>query len=71
MKLIDNQITYEGLFTIVLFAFKKQDKNGTAYGLTTNGDPNSTAKSPAGMFEKTEIDNDLNYVAEKIKEYQS
>lgn len=69
-KMIDNQITYEGLFTIVLFTYKKETKTGTEYGFITNGDPRSTAKSPRGMFDKKEIPNDLMQVVEKIKEFQ-
>lgn len=69
-KMIDNQITYEGLFSIVLFTYKKETKTGTEYGFITNGDPKSTAKSPMGMFETKEIPNDLQKVVEKIKEFQ-
>lgn len=69
-KMIDNQITYEGLFSIVLFTYKKETKAGTEYGFITNGDPKSTAKSPKGMFDKKEIPNDLMKVVEAIKEFQ-
>lgn len=69
-KMIDNQITYEGLFSIVLFTYKKETKGGTEYGFITNGDPKSTAKSPRGMFDKKEIPNDLMKVVEAIKEFQ-
>lgn len=70
-KMIDNQITYEGLFNIVLFTYKKEVKGGVEYGFITNGDPKTTAKSPRGMFEKKEIPNDLMKVVEGIKEFQS
>lgn len=70
-KMIDNQITYEGLFNIVLFTYKKEIKGGTEYGFITNGDPKSTAKSPRGMFETKEIPNDLMKVVEAIKQFQS
>lgn len=69
-KMIDNQITYEGLFNIVLFTYKKEVKGGVEYGFITNGDPRSTAKSPRGMFDKKEIPNDLMKVVEAIKEFQ-
>ncbi len=69
-KMIDNTITYEGLFSIVLFTYKEDTKNGIEYGFTTNGDPNSTAKSPRGMFEQ-KIPNDLLKVVEGIKAYES
>lgn len=68
-KMINNNITYEGLFTIVLFTYKKMVKNDTEYGFITNGDPGSTAKSPMGMFPK-EIPNNLFEVVEGIKKYE-
>ena len=68
-KMINNNITYEGLFTIVLFTYKKIVKNETEYGFITNGDPGNTAKSPMGMFPK-EIPNNLLSVAEGIKKYE-
>lgn len=67
--MINNNITYEGLFTIVLFTYKKMVKNETEYGFITNGDPGSTAKSPMGMFPK-EIPNNLFEVAEGIRKYE-
>jgi len=70
-KMITNTITYEGLFSIVLFTYKKDTKEGIQYGFITNGDPKTTAKSPMGMFEGKEIQNDLLKVAEAIKEFQS
>lgn len=69
-KMIDNTITYEGLFSIVLFTYKEDSKTGTEYGFVTNGDPNSTAKSPKGMF-PARMPNDLMKVVEGIKEYES
>lgn len=69
-KMIDNTITYEGLFSIVLFTYKKATKAGIEYGFTTNGDPGSTAKSPRGMFEENEIPNDLMVVANAVKRYE-
>lgn len=68
-KMVDNVITYEGMFTIVLFTFKRDVKNGCEYGFVTNGDSNSTAKSPKGMFESKEIPNDLKLVVDAIKAY--
>jgi len=69
-KMIDNVITLEGLFNIVLFSQKEETlKDGTKYYFITNGDPMSTAKSPRGLFE-SKIPNDLAYVLERIKEYE-
>lgn len=69
-KMIDNTITYEGLFSIVLFTEKRPTKTGIEYGFVTNGDPKSTAKSPDGMFEKDYIPNDLAVVVAAIKKYE-
>lgn len=63
-KMLDNQLTVEGLFSIVLLA----STDGTHYKFTTQSDGATTAKSPMGMFEK-EIDNDLKFVDETIRDY--
>jgi predicted ATPase len=68
-KMMDNTITLEGLFTVVLFTSKEEVKNGIEYAFITNGDPNSTAKSPRGMFE-AKIPNDLMKVVEGIRAYE-
>lgn len=70
-KMVENQINFEGLFTIVLYTFKEESKTGTNYGFITNGEPESTCKSPAGMFTEQRIPNDLLMVAEKIREYET
>lgn len=63
-KMLDDQLTVEGLFSIVLMA---ESDNGRYYFRTqTNG--NDTVKSPIGMFER-EIDNDLKQADQKIREY--
>lgn len=63
-KMLDNQLTVEGLFSIVLLA----TTDGMNYKFITQSDGMTTAKSPMGMFER-EIDNDLNFVDEVIREY--
>lgn len=68
-KLIDNVVTLEGLFTTVLFTKVKKGKDGMEYYFITQTDGANTAKSPRGMFETLEIPNDLNYVMEKMNEY--
>ncbi len=70
-KMIENQINFEGLFTIVLYTFKEESKAGISYGFITNGTSDSTCKTPAGMFTEEKIPNDLAYVAQKIKEYET
>ena len=63
-KLIDNWITLEGLFPIVLLCWT----DGTQHKFITQSDGFTTAKSPMDMF-STEIDNDLAFVDKTIREY--
>lgn len=63
-KMLDSQITLEGLFSIVLMA--KTD--GKTYKFVTQSDGYTTCKSPLEMFE-SEIDNDLKFVDTTIREY--
>lgn len=69
-KMIDSVITLEGLFTYVLFtSVQKDEENKTSYKFITNSDGTCTAKSPMGLFSDLLIDNDLNMVINRIKEY--
>ena len=63
-KMLDDQLTVEGLFSIVL---RTKVENGK-YAFTTQSDGTDTCKSPMEMFPK-EIDNDLKAVDETIREY--
>lgn len=63
-KMLDAQLTVEGLFSTVLLA----TTDGMNYKFVTQSDGTTTVKSPLGMFEK-EIDNDLKFVDETIREY--
>lgn len=63
-KMIDNQLTIEGVAPMVLLAFG--DENG--YHFKTN-DPMGIAKSPMGMFDGDIIDNDLKMVDTVAREY--
>ena len=68
-KLVDNSLTMEGLFTVVLFTEIREKADGTTeYGFTTNSDGTTTAKSPEGMF-KEFIPNDLGLVVKSINKY--
>jgi len=68
-KMLREKMTPEGLFTIVLVTDKAKNEDGVIkHYFITNSDTNSIAKSPRGMFE-AQIDNDLKFVLEKIKEY--
>lgn len=69
-RMIDNVITVEGLFTYVLFADIRQKDNGESeYNFITKSDGTTTAKTPLGCFEDKYIPNDLQYVLDKIKEF--
>lgn len=64
-KLLDEKVTVEGLFTIVL---KTHVQDGR-YTFLTQNSGNDTVKSPIGMFAETEIDNDLSAVDAAIRDY--
>ena len=63
-KMLDSQLTVEGLFPIVLLC--KSD--GQRHFFETQSDGHTTAKSPMDMF-PFEIDNDLKAVDTAIREY--
>lgn len=63
-KMLDNQLTLEGLFSIVLLC--KTD--GQQHYFETQSDGFTTCKSPMGMFDN-KIDNDLKFVDTTIREY--
>lgn len=68
--MLDSVITLEGLFTYVLFTtIEKDEENKPRYMFKTNSDGTCTAKSPMGLFDELLIDNDLNMVIQRIKEY--
>ena len=63
-KMLDDQLTVEGLFSIVI---KTKFESGK-YSFVTQTDGTDTVKSPMGMFD-LEIDNDLKVVDEIIRDY--
>lgn len=63
-KLLDEKITIEGMFTVVL----KSVAIDGVYQFSTQTN-NDTVKSPMGMFDNLMIDNDLAFVDKKIREY--
>lgn len=63
-KMLDSQLTLEGLFSIVLLAHT----DGSEHKFITQSDGLTTCKSPMDMFEE-EIDNDLKLVDKTIREY--
>lgn len=63
-KMLDEKLTVEGLFSIVLLCRAEKDK----HYFITQSEGYSTAKSPMEMFPAT-IDNDLKLVDTAIREY--
>ena len=63
-KMLDNQLTLEGMFAIVLLA----ETDGKEHWFTTQSNGMNPAKSPMGMF-PLKIDNDLKFVDTTIREY--
>lgn len=63
-KMLDNQLTLEGLFSIVLICAT----DGKQHNFITQSDGYTTAKSPMDMFSGV-IDNDLRAVDQAIREY--
>jgi hypothetical protein len=69
-QMLDNYLTLEGLFTVILYTRVSKDSNSKPkYEFVTNHDGEFPAKSPVGMFDDLYIPNDLGLVAEKIDEY--
>ena len=63
-KMLDEKVTIEGMFTIVLRAVRE----GGRYVFKTQSEGPDVAKSPMEMF-PAEIDNDLKMVDKTIREY--
>jgi hypothetical protein len=70
-KLIDRQITLEGLFTIILFADNEVDpiKKTSDYYFLTNTQGYKKAKSPIDMFSEMKVPNDLVFIKKRINDY--
>lgn len=69
-KMLDEKITVEGMFTIVLLAVAEDTNEGIKYQFITKNDGTTTAKSPEGMF-PMKIPNDFKYVLDRIEEYNN
>ncbi len=70
-KMIDNALTLEGLFSIVLFGKVKKTEDGLEYGFDTQNNGENTCKSPMGMFDSPFINNDLQLVKDCIINYEN
>lgn len=64
-KMLDEKITVEGMFTIVIRTLTRDDQ----FFFTTKNNGSDTVKTPMGMFDSNEIDNDLAFVDAKICDY--
>jgi hypothetical protein len=64
-NLLDDKITVEGLFTVVLHSMVENNE----YRFLTQYTKNYLAKSPEGMFDDRTIENDLQLVKTKMDEY--
>lgn len=64
-KMLDDKITLEGMFSIVL---RTQIIN-EQYMFSTKNNGNDTCKTPMGMFEDPHIENDLKAVDDRITAY--
>lgn len=64
-KMLDEKVTLEGMFTIVLKTVVTDGK----YQFSTRNSGQDTVKTPLGMFNDVLIDNDLSMVDRTIREY--
>ena len=64
-KMLDNQLTVEGQFAIVLLC----RTDGKRHWFETQSDGFTSCKSPIGMFAEQQIDNDLKAVDTAIRDY--
>lgn len=64
-KLLDEKITVEGLFSVVL----RTAVTDQGYFFSTKNNGADTVKSPIGLFDSSRIDNDLAAVDQQIKNY--
>lgn len=64
-RILDEKVCLEGLFTVVIRSVMDGDK----YVFRTQTNGLDVCKSPIGMFEKAEIDNDLKLVDQAVRSY--
>lgn len=64
-KMLDEKITLEGMFTVVLHSLVHDGH----YKFLTKNDGSHIAKSPLAMFDEQLIDNDLQEIKQKINLY--
>lgn len=64
-RMLDEKIVIEGLFTTVL----RTKVDSGRYLLSTRNSGFDTVKSPMGLFDDDEIDNDIEFIDERICDY--
>lgn len=64
-RMLDEKITVEGMFTIVMRALVRDDD----YLFSTRNNGHDTVKTPMGMFKESLIDNDLAAVDAAVRDY--
>lgn len=65
-RMLDEKLTVEGLFSIVLQSIKDE----TGYWFLTNSqDPACPVKTPIGMFDEAKIPNDMQFVTDVVTEF--
>ena len=64
-KLLDDKITIEGLFTVVI----RTEKNDSNYVFRVKNSGFDTVKTPMGMFEEEMIENDLVLIKNAMEAY--
>ena len=69
-KMLDEKITPEGMFTVVMNTAVEHTDDKNVYWFETQNNGHSTSKSPEGMFETFRIPNDLRAVYTAIKKYE-
>ena len=69
-KMLDEKISIEGLFTVVLLCYPVMENKKMKYVFVTESNGTTTAKSPMDMFKEITVENDLQMVLDKIKKYE-
>lgn len=69
-KMLDEKITPEGMFTVVMNTAVEHTDDKNVYWFETQNNGHSTSKSPEGMFDTFRIPNDLKMVYDAIKKYE-
>lgn len=71
MKMVQEKVTPEGLFTYVFYAMAIPNGDGMDYKFLTNSDGEHVAKTPMGMYDSLLIDNDMNEILKVIDNYNN